>query len=182
MKHNLPKFIFLVTKVSLTYLAQPMHRIIFFILGLAFCGITLGSCAHKKPKVWCVSDREQVLPLDYQDIIEKDPVSNRQDVKVHFLGKTKAASYHLVQVRTQEALHIHRYHDATATVLSGKGLLKIGRHTHEMREGDVTTIPRKHTHGYINQSKEPSVLYVVFSPPFDGKDRVVVKMADGLMK
>jgi mannose-6-phosphate isomerase-like protein (cupin superfamily) len=36
-------------------------------------------------------------------------------------------------------------------------------------------VPRGATHAFRNESEAPAVAYVVYTPPFDGKDRVAVE-------
>jgi mannose-6-phosphate isomerase-like protein (cupin superfamily) len=46
--------------------------------------------------------------------------------------------------------------------------------TKEEGDGSVVFVPRGVAHAFTNAGPEPAVSYVVYSPPFDGTDRVQV--------
>jgi quercetin dioxygenase-like cupin family protein len=113
--------------------------------------------------------------LDYRKLIAEQPLAPDQAMAIVDLDRTEAASFHLVQVQTQEPYHLHRAHDATAILLEGRGMLKVGKDHIKMKAGDVVSIPRQLVHYYRNDADTPSVFYVIFTPPFEGKDRVVIE-------
>jgi len=41
--------------------------------------------------------------------------------------------------------------------------------------GDIVHIPRGAPHYFVNTAAEPTVAFVIFSPPFDGKDNIPVR-------
>ncbi len=59
-------------------------------------------------------------------------------------------------------------------IARGFGTMRIGDQTQPVGEGSVLYVPRGTVHAFANQSGAPSVAYVVYTPPFDGKDRVEV--------
>jgi quercetin dioxygenase-like cupin family protein len=80
-------------------------------------------------------------------------------------------------VRTEEKPHYHRFHDLTVTVIRGEGVLNVGTRAIRMKEGDVAHVHRGTAHFFRNTGKEPAAAFVVFSPPFDGRDTVSAKDA-----
>jgi mannose-6-phosphate isomerase-like protein (cupin superfamily) len=52
----------------------------------------------------------------------------------------------------------------------------MGQSRFDLTAGDVFFIPRNTPHYFVNTSPEPAAAFVVFSPPFDGKDTVPVKL------
>ncbi|HSA59654.1 MAG TPA: cupin domain-containing protein [bacterium] len=91
-------------------------------------------------------------------------------VLIKNIGGNEHVSAHLVWIRTAEKLHTHAKHDATVMLLKGRGTFWFGGQEIRMKEGDVLTITRGVVHAFRNESKKPAAVYVVFSPPFDGKD------------
>lgn len=53
-------------------------------------------------------------------------------------------------------------------LLSGSGVLHIGDRVVSVKPGDVMEIPRKVVHWAENKDPEASVVYALFSPPYDG--------------
>jgi len=96
-------------------------------------------------------------------------------VQVINLDRTKGASFHLVRVRTEERRHFHRKHDVTVALLEGKGTLYLRGEQIPMTVGTIVTVKREAVHYYVNEAKHPSVFYVIFTPPMDGRDRVLVR-------
>lgn len=84
------------------------------------------------------------------------------------------ASYHLVQVRTQEEPHKHEYHDSVAFVQSGTGVMFLKDQPFKVGPGAVIFIEHGTPHYFVNTGPEPAVIIAVFSPPYDGKDRIPV--------
>jgi mannose-6-phosphate isomerase-like protein (cupin superfamily) len=99
-----------------------------------------------------------------------------ENIKITNVGAGPAASHHIVQVRDREAPHIHRAHDGTVVILRGRGFLMMGQSRLDLGIGDVVFIPRNTAHYFVNTSPEPAAAFVVFSPPFDGKDIVPVNL------
>lgn len=152
------------------------------VLGILL-GLGLSACSSSRPhQVFTWHDGQQPLPLDYETVLATDPIQPEDDLKIYSLGRTDDASYHLVQIQTAEPLHIHRTHEGTATLLRGRGSLRVGKDLVAMEAGDVASIPKNTIHAYTNEGDKPSLLYVVFVPPYAGKDRVIVKLSNGLLK
>ncbi len=97
------------------------------------------------------------------------------DVGVVNLGSTAWVSHHIVVVRTEETPHYHRFHDLTVAVLRGEGILNVEQRKISLKAGDVVHINRGTPHFFRNTGSEPSVAFVVFSPPFDGRDTVAAE-------
>ena len=91
------------------------------------------------------------------------------------VGETVSASYHVIQVRTQERPHVHQEHDALVTLLEGRGELHLGDRVLALRCGDTVAVPRGTAHWFRNTSRHPAVAFATFSPPYDGKDMVPVE-------
>jgi mannose-6-phosphate isomerase-like protein (cupin superfamily) len=61
-------------------------------------------------------------------------------------------------------------------MVRGHGYLILGQSRLDLGAGDVFFIPRNTPHFFVNTSPQPAAAFVVFSPPFDGKDTVTVNM------
>ncbi|HLN85790.1 MAG TPA: cupin domain-containing protein [Candidatus Limnocylindrales bacterium] len=108
--------------------------------------------------------------LDLEKILADNPLAPGDNIKVANLGRSASASQHVVQIRDREFLHVHKIHDATVTMLRGQGYLVLDRQRINLKAGDVIHIPRGVAHQYVNTAGEPTVVLVVYAPPYDGKD------------
>ena len=55
-------------------------------------------------------------------------------------------------------------------MVKGGGYLMMETRRIDLSVGDIVYIPRGTVHYFVNTASEPTVAFVVFSPPFDGKD------------
>ena len=103
------------------------------------------------------------------------PVGQEMGIQELSRGEGDSASTHIVQVRRLEPMHIHKEHDVMAIVLRGKGTLTLGDRRLEVSPGSLISIPRGVPHSFRNKSSQPAVVYAMFTPAYDGKDRVLVE-------
>jgi mannose-6-phosphate isomerase-like protein (cupin superfamily) len=114
--------------------------------------------------------------LEIQDLSSLMSRAGPGPVAVLDLGRTAWVSEHLAVVREGEVPHYHRFHDLTVSVLRGEGVMDVEGRRFTMKEGDVAHINRGVRHYFRNSGKEPAAAFVVFSPPFDGRDTVTVEV------
>lgn len=114
--------------------------------------------------------------IDLDKILADNPLLAGENIKVVNLGSSPSASQHIVQIRDRETPHEHKLHDATVTLLRGRGYLVLGQKRIELKTGDVVHIPRGAQHFYVNTAGEPTVALAVYAPAFDGKDTHPVKL------
>ena len=111
-------------------------------------------------------------PVEIEDLQSLVSRAGSGPVSVAELGRTAWVSHHLAVVREGEVPHYHRFHDLTVVVLRGGGVIDIEGRKYEMKAGDVVHVNRGVRHFFRNTGKDPSVAFVTFSPPFDGRDTV----------
>jgi len=116
------------------------------------------------------------IPL--AELAARVPLADGQDFRVEELGRSESTSHHVAAIRTAEPLHRHDQHDLLVVLVRGHGTQRIGDETRPVGEGSVIFVPRGVPHAFTNAGPEPAVAYVVYAPPFDGKDRVQVAGGD----
>jgi mannose-6-phosphate isomerase-like protein (cupin superfamily) len=103
---------------------------------------------------------------------ERVKLAPGEDFKVVELARDAGTSQHLVAIRKAETPHRHDQHDILVVMLRGYGRMRIGAEERPVGEGSVLYVPRGAVHAFRNQSPEPAVAFAVYTPAFDGKDRV----------
>ena len=98
------------------------------------------------------------------------PGENQRVVEI---GRDAHTSHHVVSIRDRETPHRHDRHDLTVVILEGWGTMKIGDEERRVGQGSIVYVPRGTVHAFRNLSDAPAVAYAVYSPAFDGKDRVL---------
>ena len=109
--------------------------------------------------------------------IAEHPFSPDINIGVVELGSTGTSSFHIVHVRDRERMHVHQHHDLVAVLQQGHGTLQFQSKRLHMTVGSVVAIPRGTPHAFINESRQPAEILVVFSPPFDIMDTVLIDEA-----
>lgn len=103
--------------------------------------------------------------------IEKEDFEN---IRLQTLAENELSSHHLVVIRKEEPLHIHKTHDVWAMVLQGEGSFRLREKTYGLRPGASFFVPRGTAHGARNGGEKPLAVFAILTPPFDGKDTVPV--------
>lgn len=129
--------------------------------------VVLVGCASRSPRV-------VVGPLvsDLDALLASHPAVAGQEVSAAEVGRSAAASYHLVQVIGSERPHRHRTHDVAVFLLRGHGTLTLGDSRVALRAGDVAVVPRDRSHWFHNDGNEAAVALAIFTPPLDAPDNV----------
>jgi mannose-6-phosphate isomerase-like protein (cupin superfamily) len=111
-------------------------------------------------------------PLD--GLVALAGIPPEEDLAVYELGRDAGTSHHVVWIRDAEAPHRHDRHDLVVVILRGHGRMRLGDEERAVGEGSVLYVPRGTVHAFTNASEEPAAAYAVYTPPFDGRDRVPV--------
>jgi len=117
----------------------------------------------------------ELKQAEVNKVLAENPLGASENIKITTLGQGQGVSHHLVQVRDREKPHIHKIHDGTVVMVKGRGYLMLENRRIDLSAGDIVYIPRNAVHYFVNTAGEPSVAFVVFYPPFDGKDTVPVE-------
>jgi mannose-6-phosphate isomerase-like protein (cupin superfamily) len=115
---------------------------------------------------------ELVSLLEKTSAIEEKDFEN---IAMETLAKNNLSSHHLVVVREREPLHYHAEHDGWALVIKGEADFLLGEEWMVLRPGRSVYIPRGVRHKAIRRGPEAIAAFVVFTPPYDGSDMVLVR-------
>jgi mannose-6-phosphate isomerase-like protein (cupin superfamily) len=119
---------------------------------------------------------KELKQIDLARVVAENPLGPGENIKITTLGQGQGVSHHVVQIRDRESPHMHKTHDGTVLMVGGRGYMMMDNRRIELAVGDIVHIPRGAVHYYVNTAAQPSIAFVVFSPPFDGKDNVPVKV------
>ena len=139
------------------------------LISLAVLGMLLGCTTSQIPYVFLQYGKE-FRQADVNKLLADNPLGPGENIKITTLGQGQGASHHIVQIRDRESPHLHKAHDGTVIVLHGRGYLMMDTRRITLTAGDIVHIPRGVPHYYVNTDLEPTVAFVVYAPPFDGKD------------
>ena len=115
------------------------------------------------------------LTLALDQLPARAALAPTESFKVVELGRDANSSHHVVALRDREPVHRHDLHDLLVVTLEGHGRMLIGQEERAIGPRSIVYIPRGVPHSMRNGSSTPLYGYAVFTPPFDGKDRVPVE-------
>lgn len=137
-----------------------IHR--FIIAGMALvCGLAASSARAANPAV-----------LNVDSLLSFYLLGDTQELRTDKIDGDSLSSVHLTQIRGGVEAQRHLNHQETVWVVRGAGRLTLDGEKYKVAAGTVVTIPPGTSHSFYNMGKIPAVVISVFSPGFDGKDRV----------
>ena len=145
------------------------------LISLAILGMLFGCTPSQIPYVFLQYGKE-LRQADVNKLLADNPLGPSENLKLSTLGQSQSASHHIVQIRDRESPHLHKAHDGTVIVLRGRGYLMMDTRRITLTAGDIAHIPRGVPHYYVNTDLEPTVAFVIYAPPYDGKDNVPATM------
>ena len=149
------------------------------LVGLGIAALLAGAAAGRAPEGPAPSIDALLggarVSIPFADLPARVPLADGQDFRVVELGRSESTSHHVAAIRTGEPLHRHDHHDLLVVLVRGHGTQRVGDETRPVGEGSVIFVPRGVTHAFTNSGPEPAIAYVVYTPPFDGTDRVLVE-------
>jgi mannose-6-phosphate isomerase-like protein (cupin superfamily) len=114
------------------------------------------------------------VTIERDALIARANLSEGQDFVVVELARDDRTSHHVVAIRDREAPHRHDRHDLFVVILRGHGTMRIGDQERPVGLDSILYVPRGTTQAFRNTSGEPAIAYAVYTPAFDGSDRVPV--------
>lgn len=153
---------------------KPLKISLKFIALATLCLVT-GCTPATIPYVFLQYGKD-LRTVDLANMIAENPLGPNENFKLTTLGQSQGASHHMVQIRDRESPHLHQGHDATVIMVRGRGYLIMDTRRITLSAGDIVHIPRGVPHYYVNSDLHPTVAFVIYAPPFDGKDNIPVKM------
>ena len=124
-------------------------------------GATAGTDAP--PRAYHGNVRAQIRPLEEPGVMRHT-----------HLAAGRHASAALIQTRGAIAPHYHARHDETVLVWEGKGTMRLGDEQIAVEEGSVVFIPEGTVHSFTPVDDRGAAVVSIFSPAFDGEDRVFI--------
>jgi mannose-6-phosphate isomerase-like protein (cupin superfamily) len=116
----------------------------------------------------------QRVTIERDALIARVPLRADQDFRVVELGTDDRTSHHVVAIREREQPHRHERHDLFVVILRGHGSMLLGDQERPVGLDSIVYVPRGTTHAFHNTSGEPAIAYAVYTPAFDGLDRIPV--------
>jgi mannose-6-phosphate isomerase-like protein (cupin superfamily) len=144
-------------------------------LALALCLAGVASAEPPPappPAVLDTAPNRHRLTVPLEKLADTEKLAPDENLKVREMFRDGDTSHHLVWVRGVEGSHRHDDHALTVIILRGWGLMKIGSGLRRVGPGSILYVPRGIVHEFRNESGDVAVAYVIYSPPYDGKDRV----------
>ncbi len=150
-----------------------MNRVIknlVFVVAVIF----LNGCLATR-QFFVGEEGNNVTNVSIETALHENRLPEHQNISSVRLHRGETSSYHLIQVRKGEPLHVHHDHDLAVVIYHGRGVMQIGTNRFPVSTGDIISVPKEMPHSYRNEMLRPSVAVAIFTPPLDGKDKTLVE-------
>jgi mannose-6-phosphate isomerase-like protein (cupin superfamily) len=109
------------------------------------------------------------------EVLQKEKVEPGQAFKSTPLLRGPNCSFNLAQLVTVVKSHYHKDRDEVVYLVRGNGLVTIAGKEYKIWPGYAYLVPKGTIHRFINLGPDAAVVLSIFSPAFDGKDRIFVE-------
>jgi quercetin dioxygenase-like cupin family protein len=118
----------------------------------------------------------QLVQVNLIDLAQQKNLDAKGGLNITQVASGKNASVNLVMGPTGSILkmHYHQYHDEITYCIKGQAVMNVSGKELVMNAGDLMYIPALTLHGSEVTGNETLQLISIFTPPFDGKDRIYV--------
>jgi mannose-6-phosphate isomerase-like protein (cupin superfamily) len=110
--------------------------------------------------------------FDVDSLLMAYPLAADQQLRSEQIAHDSLSSVQLTQIRGELESHRHLSHDENIWVIRGAGRLVLDGVKQKVTAGQMIHIPKGVSHSFHNMGSQPAVVISVFSPGFDGKDRI----------
>ncbi len=118
----------------------------------------------------------QRMTIERDALIARAELREDQNFRVVEVGRDDHTSHHIVAIRDREQPHSHERHDLFVVILRGHGTMRLGDQERPVGVDSILYVPRGTIHAFHNTSGEPAIAYAVYTPAFDGRDRIPVSI------
>ena len=124
----------------------------------------------------------QLPPVDLIQELKSNPLRPEEDFRITRLVENADQSALLVQVRSTLPPHFHKHTREVVYFLQGEGVFLLEAESIPIRDGAVLLIKPGQVHTFTNQGRTPAVFFVVTSPRFDERDRIMIQGEHGTFR
>lgn len=103
---------------------------------------------------------------------QKQPYDN---IVTQAMNSDSSVTSNVIWIKSEVKPHYHANHSEHVMVIEGEGQLLLGHQTYFVKPGDLIYIPKGTIHAVRVTSKLPMKVLSIYSPQFDGSDRVMVQ-------
>lgn len=117
-----------------------------------------------------------LVQVNLIDLAQQKSVDTKDGLNITQVASGKNASVNLVMGPPGSILkmHYHQYRDEITYCIKGQAVMNVSGEELVMKAGDLMYIPALMLHGSEVTGNETLQLISIFTPPFDGKDRIYV--------
>jgi quercetin dioxygenase-like cupin family protein len=113
--------------------------------------------------------------VQFREVVKRTPIDPKTGAALTPVLQGEHATVNVWQLTAKIPAHFHREHEEIVIVQEGEGEVRLGDEMRRLKAGDVVLIPANVVHEVIATGDRPFRGISVFSPQFDGKDRVFVQ-------
>ncbi len=149
---------------------------------LAVLGICLLSPVGLSRAGGLLPDGQLSPVVDLIQELKSNQLRPEENFRITRLIENADQSALLVQVRSTLPPHFHKHTREVVYFLRGEGVFWVDAESIPIRDGAVLLIQPGQVHTFTNKGQTPAVFFVVTSPRFDERDRIMVQGEQGAFR
>jgi mannose-6-phosphate isomerase-like protein (cupin superfamily) len=149
---------------------------------LAVLGICLLSPVGLSRAGGLLPDGQLSPVVDLIQELKSNQLRPEENFRITRLIENADQSALLVQVRSTLPPHFHKHTREVVYFLQGEGVFLVDAESISIRDGAVLLIQPGQVHTFTNKGQTPAVFFVVTSPRFDERDRIMVQGEHGAFR
>ncbi len=157
---------------------KPTLYVNIFVLSALFSMLfSVAGCRTRREIVMERTDLAN-MSFEYVHMAELPTFDGEKEASFVLWNRTEHQSHHVLQLAPQVQLkeRHHRKHDITIFGVTGRAIVSVDGKRRILEPGVAIFVPRMHAYAVIPHESPGNVVAVmVFSPPFDGKDTLILE-------
>lgn len=133
--------------------------------------LTLGDDLLRDPIYYQVLGKKKLSLREAGNELRRTVLGSNLPFSMQPLDFHPTYSEHLLVVADRQELQVNKESDTLLMLIEGHGYMEGVRDTVPVWDNEIVRIPKDSPHAYINAATMPTIIYVVFSPPYN--DRAV---------
>lgn len=123
----------------------------------------------RDPVYYQVLGKNKMSLRDYGNELRQTVAQGNLPHSMQPLAYHAEYSEHVIVIADRQEMQVNKASDAIFVAIEGHGYMESVRDTGVIWEQEIVRIPKDTPYAFINAATQPTVIYAIFSPPYDDR-------------
>lgn len=142
--------------------------------------LSLGEDLLRDPIHYQVLGKKKLSLRTAGNELRQAVLSNNAPFSMQPLDFHPTYSEHILVVADRQELQVNKESDTLLVLIEGHGYMEGVRDTASVWDNEIVRIPKDAPHAFINAATMPTIIYAVFSPPYNDRAVFGIKTKRGM--